>query len=287
MKLFRLITLVALAAPVLVHAAGVPEDVARIFDKRQRTMDAPPSALRADSGTLDSRYASGLSRVQRAVGSTATPAPAPVPVPEEEELTVSPVAPVGQAGAPATALPQSQLNPPNGRVVIVREPREERRSERVRDYAFNGRRIVGLGFVGAGTYGIFGAEADLNFGNGWSGGLGLGTGMAYSSWGFYGRYYFQEERLSPFFQFGYAQWFMSRNPVREDTVYPIYLGEQFLQQKDGSYKVGSRVNFIYPAIGVLYQAESGLAATVQLQYLIGAFNFRGALAGSFGIHFYF
>jgi hypothetical protein len=281
MRILLPLTLAAFLAAPMAHGAGVPADVARIFDKRQRTLDGPPSALRADSEATDSRYASGLSRVQRAVGSTEE---------EEEELTVSPVAPVGggQAGVPAQALPNTQLQPPpSGRVVIVREPRQDRRSERVRDYAFNGKRTVGVGFLGAGSYGIFGAETDLNFGNGWSGGLGIGTGIAYSSWGFYGRYYFQEEMLSPFFQFGYAQWYMSRDPVREEAVYPVYLGEQFFQDKNGSFKVGSRVNFVYPAIGVLFQADSGLAATLQLQYLISAFSFRGALAGSFGIHFYF
>lgn len=254
---------------------ALPEDVSRIFDKNKRQLSSPPSSLRSDETSADSRYFSGVNRLERRVGSTtASEQDAP---PVEEDLEVS---------APVQAPPS-----PQSKVVIVREgqggPRKERRAERMSTYGFDGRRIFGVGFVGAGSYGIFGAEADFSFGNDWSGGIGIGTGMAYSSWGFHARHYFQKGNLTPYVQFGYANWTLHRDPYRESEVYPVYLGEQFLQNKDGSFKVRKSVHLLYPALGILFQSESGLAFTMQLQYLISALDFKGALAGGFGLHFYF
>ncbi len=260
---------------------ALPEDVSRIFDKNKRQLSGPPSSLRSDKTSSDSRYFSGVDRLNRRVGSV-TPAEEEAPL-AQEDLEVS--APVQ---APLSSRPTAA---PESRVVIVREgqggERKERRAERMSTYGFDGRRIFGVGFVGAGSYGIFGAEADFSFGNDWSGGIGIGTGMAYSSWGFHARHYFQKGNLTPYAQFGYANWTLHRNPYREAEVYPVYLGEQFLQNKDGSFKVRKSVHLIYPALGILFQSQSGLAFTMQLQYLISALDFKGALAGGFGLHFYF
>ena len=249
---------------------AVPNDVARIFDKSQRQLSTPPSSLRSNDNS-ESRYFSGMKRVERRVAEAPQEAEAAAPG-EDLEVTTTPV-----------------HAPPASRVVILREGggREARRQERLGTYAFSGRRVFGVGFVGAGPYGIFGAEADFSFGNDWSGGIGIGTGMAYSSWGFHARHYFQKGNLTPYFQAGYANWTLNRNPYRESEVYPVYLGERFLQNKDGSFKVQEHVHLIYPALGVLFQSESGLAFTMQIQYLISALDFNGALAGGFGLHFYF
>lgn len=275
MKLYKTIGLVSLVALVpRVHA--VPSDVSRIFDKSQRQLSSPPSSLRSNQTSGDSRYFSGVDRLNRRVGSVQAQAnPAP-----QSDLEVS---------EPVQAPPQARPVNPDSKVVIVREGsgREERREQKLGTYGFDGRRVFGVGFVGAGSYGIFGAEADFSFGNDWSGGIGIGTGMAYASWGFHARHYFQTGNLTPYFQAGYANWTLHRDPYRESEVYPVYLGEQFLQNKDGSFKVRESVHLIYPALGVLFQSQSGLAFTMQLQYLISALDFKGALAGGFGIHLYF
>ncbi|MEO5668763.1 MAG: hypothetical protein ABIR96_11945 [Bdellovibrionota bacterium] len=280
-----LLYVVALA-PALAHA--IPEDVARIFDKKQRQLQGPPSSLRSDETSNDSRYFSGVNRLQRRVGSTTESEETPLPAASGQDLEVS--KPV-QAPPSGRAFPQQQP-----KVVIVREgssgngagtSRQQRREQRIGNYAFDGNRIFGVGFVGAGSYGIFGAEADFGFGNNWAGGIGIGTGMAYASWGFHARHYFQTGNLTPYFQVGYANWTIHHNPYRESEIYPGYLGEQFLQNKDGSFKVNKSVHLIYPALGVLFQSESGLAFTMQIQYLISALDFKGALAGGFGLHFYF
>ncbi len=261
---------------VLVFSLGahaVPKDVARIFDKSQRRLEAPPESLRSDETNADSRYFSGVNRVQRRLSSDET-----VVAAGSDNLEVS---------DPVTAPPTPQTVPPTSSRVVIRGDRGERREQRLGSYAFDGRRVFGVGFVGAGSYGIFGAEVDFGFGNQWAGGIGIGTGMAYSSWGFHARKYFQSGNLTPYVQFGYANWTLQRDPFRENEVYPIYLGEQFLQNKDGSFKVRKPVHLIYPALGILFQSQSGLAFSMQLQYLISALDFRGALAGGFGLHFYF
>jgi len=272
-KFFGLASLIVLVP--LAHA--VPEDVSRIFDKSQRQLSSPPASLRSNQTSSDSRYFSGVDRLNRRVGSVQDQsAPA-----EEGDLEVS---------TPVQAPPQARpVNAPDSKVVIIREGsgREERRQEKMGTYGFDGRRVFGVGFVGAGSYGIFGAEADFSFGNDWSGGIGIGTGMAYATWGFHARHYFQSGNLTPYFQAGYANWTLHRDPYRESEVYPVYLGEQFLQKKDGSFKVRESVHLIYPALGVLFQSQSGLAFTMQLQYLISALDFKGALAGGFGLHLYF
>jgi len=227
---------------------ALPQDVSNVFDKNKRRLDAPPSELRSDDVGGDERYQVA-----------------------DESLNV---------------IMQVDDNT-DKKVVRVNPARSEQRQNSLQRYAFSGKRIFGVGFVGAGAYGIFGGEVDFGFGNEWSGGFGIGTGMAYSTWGIHARKYFQEGSLTPYFQAGYANWIMNRNPVRESEIYPLYLGEQFLMNSDGSWKVKKRIHLIYPAIGVLFQSSSGISFNLHLQYLISALDFTGALAGSFGLHFYF
>ena len=232
-------------------ALALPNDVSKVFDKNKRQLDSPPSGLRSDSVGADQRYAEAEDSI-------------------EEVMQVD------------TQTDQ--------KTVVVNETstsRKQLRQGSLQQYAFSGKRIFGVGFVGAGAYGIFGGEVDFGFGNDWSGGFGIGTGMAYATWGLHARKYFHEGNLTPYFQAGYASWIMNRDPYREDEIYPLYLGEQFLQNSDGSWKVRERVHLIYPAIGVLFQSSSGISFNMHLQYLISALNFTGALAASFGMHFYF
>jgi hypothetical protein len=271
------------SALVTLQAQALPEDVSKIFDKNQRRLSDPPSALRSDSTSSDSRYFSGMERLKQSLGAEGKEDRGPTAT---EDLEV--VEPITPFNAPQAA-PQDS----SSRIVIVRdgvgsgEIRSEKRAARLSEYGFHGDRIFGVGFVGAGAYGIFGAEVDFGFGNDWSGGFGIGTGMAYATWGLHARKVFHKGNLTPYFQWGYANWFMSRDPFREAEIYPLYLGERFLQEKSGDYRAGKRVHLIYPALGLLYQSESGLAFMMHLQYLISVLDFKGALAGSFGLHFYF
>lgn len=229
-------------------AHALPQDVSSVFDKNKRRLDAPPSELRSNDVGGESRYISA-------------------------DESLDEVMKVDQHT--------------DKKVIRVNPVRSEQRQAQLQRYGFSGRRVFGVGFVGAGAYGIFGGEVDFGFGNEWSGGFGIGTGMAYATWGVHARKYFQEGSLTPYFQAGYANWIMNRNPVREDEIYPLYLGEQFLMNSDGSWKVKERIHLIYPAIGVLFQSSSGISFNLHLQYLISALDFTGALAGSFGMHFYF
>jgi hypothetical protein len=265
-------TLVAMSFCFTAFAVwAVPPDVAEIFNRNNRQLQAPPSSLRSNDTNTETRYFSGMESVQRAVNGTPSTA-------NDELEVMDPI----HSQEPTVSAPRE-----SSRVVVVREARQAKRQDSLRSYAFNGKRVVGVGFVGAGSYGIFGAEFDFSFGNDWSGGFGIGTGMAYSTWGLHARKYFHTGNLTPYFQMGYASWLLARQLPPETDIFPLYLGEQFLQNKDGSYRVGKRLHLVYPALGVLYQSESGLAFTLQLQYLISALDFKGALAGAFGMHFLF
>jgi hypothetical protein len=167
------------------------------------------------------------------------------------------------------------------------ELRAERRQSRVGEYAFSGERVFGIGFVGAGPYGIFGTEFDFAVEEQLSVGFGIGTGMTYSTWGLQARKYFQGGRLNTFVQAGYANWYMGRVSNRDFEVRPQYIAERFFDQDSRGYKEGSRVHVAYPGLGVLFQHSSGLAAIVQIQYLLSLSDFSGALSGSAGLYFYF
>ena len=187
------------------------------------------------------------------------------------EVTVEPIHDVG-------TVPQNSS--PGGR------PRPRNKHNRSGDVMSD--RVFGLGFVGAGAYGVFGGEVEFDFGQRWAGGFGLGTGIDYSSWGLYSRYYLREERIRTFLQMGYANWYMGKVPPRGQEVAPSFITNRFFEKTaSGGFKADNRAHIVYPGIGVFFQQSDGLAAMVQLQYFISATDFSGALFGSLGVYYYF
>lgn len=261
-----------------VNVFALPPDVSKIFDKSKRRYDRPPSSLRSSKKNPEVKYFSGNNSSNRGVSSNEEIQVETMPYQGSDNLEVM---------EPIESDEETRSAPFTNTDDTYTGDRNVRRESSLSEYGFSGKRVFGVGFVGAGSYGIFGAEADFGFTEDWSGGFGIGTGMAYSTWGFHARKYFHSGNLTPYFQMGYASWYLGRDPYRAEEVYPIYLGEQFLQDKNGALKVRKRVHLIYPAIGVLFQSQSGLAFSMQLQYLISALDFKGALAGAFGLHFYF
>lgn len=256
--------------------SALPNDVSQVFDRNKRKLDTPPSSLRSDDVNAETRYSVAEDSLEDAMqvntdaeGATQT------------DLDSQPIQDLS-GGEDDT-----YVYPPKRKVVVNSELRSQERAAKLEEYAFSGKRIFGVGFIGAGAYGIFGAEIDFGFNDEWTGGLGIGTGMTYATWGLHARRFFQQGSLTPYFQVGYANWVMNSAPREEKDVFPLYLGEQFLLDNDGNYKVGEHVHLVYPAIGVIFQSSSGLAFQLHLQYLLSALNFTGALAGSFGFYFYF
>jgi hypothetical protein len=285
MKTAKMALILITAIPVFAQAGQVDEEVSRIFDRSQRQLASPPKSLRSKSRVKDdSRFQEGLNRVQRRMSATA------------EDLSNEPAGEGPQSGsepieskvdAPLVPSAASPSETRRGKIVIIRESRKEKRQGLLENYSFDGNRAVGLGLVGGGAYGIFGAELDLGFGSKWSGGFGLGTGMAYSTWGLYARKYFLEGPISTFIQLGYAHWNIPNVPYREKTIYPGYLSRLFFGDSTDNLQSKKRVHLIYPSTGILYQTKSGLAYSAAIQYFINAANFTGALYASLGMHFYF
>ncbi len=280
-------SLIAFSALTATAREADMEQLKRIFDRNQRQLESPPKSLRATGSATDQeRYREGASRVQRRMASEAN-----VEV-EESDNTAE--------ADPKAALEERKVNAPlapsaaspsqsrKGKIVIIRESRREKREGVLGSYSFDGTRAVGLGLVGAGPYGIFGAEVDLSFGSKWSGGFGVGTGMAYTTWGIYARKYFIEGPISTYLQVGYANWRLNGIPHREKSLYPQYLSKLFFEEStQGSFEKMGPVHLAYPATGVLFQTKSGLAYSLALQYFINTANFTGALYGGTGMHFYF
>lgn len=285
----RILIAVLSLAPFISFAAEVDEEISKIFDRRQRQLSSPPKSLRARGASKDdARFQEGLNRVQRRMATTpeepATDAvddTADIPAAEGDLSETKVNAPLIPAAA-------STSESRKGKIVIIRESRREKRQGVLNSYSFDGNRAVGLGLVGGGAYGIFGAEVDLGFGAKWSGGFGVGTGMAYSTWGIYARKYFSEGPLSTFIQIGYANWNISGVTYREKAIYPEYLANLFFDKSpSGDFSSRKGVHLVYPSTGFLYQTKSGLAYSLALQYFINSANFTGALYAGTGMHFYF
>lgn len=241
-----------------VHAGSLSRRIAQIFNRDERVMDPPPKSLTADPEVRAGRKQ----------------------LPSDDEVDE---ARSGGSDALATVPVESAdsgvARSRSGRPRLARSRRHGRE-------AADDQRIVSLGLVGAGAYGIFGAELEFVFSPQWSGGLGIGTGMAYSSWGVFSRYSFKSGPLTPFFQMGYAHWQVAGKPAADEKVQPGYLAERFLSDKDGIIPNGS-AHIIYPGLGVLFQHPSGIGVMAQLQYFVSAPSFQGAPAGSFGFYYSF
>ncbi len=259
--------LLGLSVGVLCEAAGrrksstrevsspVTSKVVEVFDKGNRALQSPPKSLRSDRDPAASLPDEDTSQMEE----------------ENEERNLSKARQV--------------LNDDNQ---TKGEMLKQRRSKSY-GKGFSGERILGVGFVGAGSYGVFGTEVDFGFGDDWAGGFGIGTGMSYSTWSAYARNYFKQGgTINTFFQAGYANWLLGKSPKRGSDVLPDFLAKRFLaSEKTGAYYAPSRAHLIYPSIGALFQHNTGLAATLMVQYLISIGDFSGALYGSFGVHYYF
>jgi hypothetical protein len=236
---------------------ALSNETAKIFDKKNRKLAAPPKSLRADKENPKLRF---NDQVDRAPSSEAAIESQPVQsMPEFKD-------------------PELQSYWDN---------RVEKREDRLTKFAFSGQRTFGLGFVGAGAYGVFGMEFDFTAGQDWSFGFGLGTGMTYSTWGLHGRYFLKQGRLSSFIEAGYANWYMGKVPTSTEGDSSNYLLKRFVYQNGQPPGSASRANIVYPGLGLLYQNSSGLAAMAQLQYMISARDFSGGLFASSGIYYYF
>jgi hypothetical protein len=239
-------------------AANYSGKVQKVFDKDRRQLSPPPKSLRADEANPDTRYTNGVKRLNKTSKSSSA-------TDEAEELTVD-VEEEGEAAATSTSGTATRKRGAS---------------------TFDGERVLGLGLAGGGAYGVFGAEIDFAITGPWSAGFGVGTGMSYATWSAYGRYYFNQGKINPFFQFGYANWQLGKISAQGSKVQPEFLANRFFGATDGVVTKGGILHLVYPSIGFLFQSQTGLAFVAQLQYLINARDANGALYGGFGFYYYF
>jgi hypothetical protein len=276
-----LLALVAAAAPTQ-PAWAVSRKVAEIFRKDNRELPPPPKSLRASAADPDERFKAGVSRLTDKPAAASTPKASVVKKNEEDDdapETVSVKAPSVDESTWST-LPKASATE-SARPSL-------RRARPHRDYvSFDGRRTFGIGFMGAGAYGVFGAEVDFGLNEQWTAGFGLGTGMSYNTWGAHARYFIQTAKWSPLIEGGFARWNMGKVPVDGESVIPNHISQRFFADSNGVIPSPRAIYILYPGVGVLYQHRSGLAALLELQYFIHASNFAGGLFGTTGVYYYF
>ncbi len=241
---------------------------AEILNKKNRVFEPPSKNLKADRESKEFRYKAEAQRVENGLRNQ----------PASESMTAGFATESDFENLDSSSTTTSSKS--------LRAKMKNRDSIR-RGYGFSGERVFGVGFVGAGAYGIFAGEVDVAVNDSFSIGAGLGTGMSYSTWGLYGRMFLKQGPLSSFFQFGYSNWFMGKAPNNAEDLAPYYLTKRFFLSENGELPESLRIHLAYPAVGILYQHESGLAMTAQLQYLINMQDFFGGIAGSLGFHYYF
>lgn len=255
----------SLAVLSAADAFALSTQVSDIFRKDRRELEPPPRSLRATAENSAVRYSNGNARLARKT--------------DEEDENVG--------SASASLFGNDDEDAP--------EAKPRRQSYRARSTSmarrhqgFVGDRYFGLGFVGAGAYGVFGGEVEFGVvPPDWTFGFGVGTGMSFSTWGLHARYFLEQARWSPLVELGYAQWSLGRVPADGLSVSPTHLSHLLFEDRKGEITRSRTAHLIYPGIGVLYQHKSGLAALFELQYMISARNFLGALYGTFGFFFYF
>lgn len=251
-------------------AFALSQRAAEVFDKRNRVMEPPPKSLKANSESKEFRLKTEAERFEKGLQAS------------NDQMETNEVTPMSDGGAD-NAFPNPQKS---SRANLA--ARFKNRDQLRRGKGFSGDRIFGMGFVGAGAYGIFATEIDFGINDEFAVGGGIGTGMSYSTWGLHTRFYLRQgTEINTFLQFGYANWFMGRAPSSESELAPGYLAQRFFLDRYGRLGSNQRIHLFYPAIGVLYQHESGLAATGQIQYLIHMKDFFGGIAGAVGFHYYF
>jgi len=288
-KLFLII--IALFSPLAARALSSQAE--RIFSKERRVIPPPPRTLLAERGPpTPGRYAYRVatesSRTSRA---PRQPAAAHRKKYKDIEVSTQPVKEeeIEEVAEEASAVEEQP----------VTEPYAKKKSKKRSSQSENGEygantdseverdKNFGLGLVGGGAYGIFGAEIAFKVDDQWSAGFGLGTGMSYDTWGLQSRYHFREGTFSPFVQGGYANWYLRRISRTGEKVKPEYLANRFFDDKNGQLSEEKRLHLLYGGIGVLYQGTGGVATSVQLQYFIHLRGFEGGLFGALGVYYYF
>ena len=142
----------------------------------------------------------------------------------------------------------------------------------------------GIGISGGGPLSILGLEADANLTPDISLSMGLGTGLAYSTFMVKTRFFLPGEWVSPYAAIGIARWWTSGTASTD--IGPSVLVNKFLDG-DRDYTKGFNVWILYPAVGVQFMHMLGFSFFAEVEYLFRLFNFSSGTYAGLGMHWYF
>jgi len=142
----------------------------------------------------------------------------------------------------------------------------------------------GVGFSAGGPLAVMGIEADINFTENLSVGLGLGTGLNYSTFMVKGRYFLLGEWVSPYLGMAVARWWTDGTSAA--SVGPGLLADKFLGP---GYNLaqGFSMFLLAPTVGVQFMHPMGFAVSVELQYLFRLMDLVNGTYAGVAAHWYF
>ncbi|MBY0371813.1 hypothetical protein K2X33_14105 [bacterium] len=142
----------------------------------------------------------------------------------------------------------------------------------------------GVGFSAGGPLAVLGVEADVNIDENLSIGLGVGTGLNYSTFMAKARYFLLGEWVSPYVALSAARWWTDGTSA--STVGPAILTEKFLPP-GYDLRQGFSMFLLAPAVGVQFMHPMGFAVSVELQYLFKLMDLANGTYASVAAHWYF
>jgi len=146
------------------------------------------------------------------------------------------------------------------------------------------RRRFGVGIGAGGALAVLGAEVDVNLAPEWSVGVGMGTGIDYSTMMARAKYYLLGDWVSPYVSVGVARWWTDGTGAR--SVSPAVLANRFLPQGT-DLRQGFNCYLAYPAGGVQFMHPMGIAFYVEVQYLFRLFSMANGTYAGMGVNWYF
>lgn len=145
-------------------------------------------------------------------------------------------------------------------------------------------RRFGVGASAGGPLAVMGVEADVNFDENLSIGLGLGTGIAYTTFMAKARYFLLGEWVSPYMGLAVARWWT--DGTQSTSVGPGLLTDKFLPP-GYDLRQGFSLFLLAPSVGVQFMHPMGFAVSVELQYLVKLLDFANGAYGGLSAHWYF
>ena len=142
----------------------------------------------------------------------------------------------------------------------------------------------GVGFTAGGPLAVLGISADVNVTENMSLGLGLGTGLNYSTFMLEGRYFLLGEWVSPYLGFAVARWWTDGTSAT--NLAPSVLVNRFLPS-GYDYTRGFSLFILSPAVGVQFMHPMGFAISAELQYLFKLVDFSNGTYAGLSAHWYF